>query len=117
MLFLFFIIIIFATMIKTSKYHFMLLIIFMIVLSVLTFKPIYHLTNLLNDDDIELCEKSQEEPIEENDCCNTEDLFCFINFDFGVDDITSIIKKSKNRYIRQIIEIYKDVLIPPPKSI
>ena len=103
-------------MVKQLKYQFFLHFIFLMVLGLLIFKPVYHYTAHFNDDeDIELSEETSEP--QEEDCCDIEDLYYFSAFDYSCNDIASIVKSSKKRYIRQIIEVYKDVLIPPPKFI
>jgi hypothetical protein len=88
------------------------------VLGLLIFKPIYHYASHFNEDnEIELCEDLSEDPLQEEGCFNVDDFYYLTTFNFSVDDITSFIKKSKTRYNRQFIEVYTDVLIPPPKFI
>jgi len=103
-------------MTKALRYQIILKLIYSLVLVLFVIKPVYHYVSHFNDDEnIELCEDSTESPLEEEDCCDTDDFFCMTSYNFTVNDVTSIIKTSKKRYMRQIIEVYTDVLIPPPK--
>jgi hypothetical protein len=90
------------------------------VLALLIFKPVYYYATHFNEDNgMELCEDSSEEPLQEedDDCFDVNDFYYLSTFNFSINDVTSYIKKSKKRYNRQFIEVYVDVLIPPPKFI
>jgi len=103
---------------KQVKYQFLVHTVLIMVLGFLVFKPIYNYTSHLFDDtEIELCEDLSENPLEEDDCFEMNDLYYLSIFDYSIQDVTSIIKKSKKRFNLQYIEVYADVLIPPPKFI
>ena len=104
-------------MTKKVKYQFYTQIIFIMVLGILVFKPIYHLVNHLNDDeDIELCEDSSEEEQKDNDGCEDEIEFYFTQHNIDISVFKSINNQSFCFSPTDYFEVYRDILIPPPRK-
>lgn len=98
---------------RTTYYQLIIQLTFSVTLLLVCAKPIVCLIDQLvdNNSDIELVEDFDEEESEFD-----EVLICSQNLTIE-SDITSVKKNSSQYIFNQYIDVYKDILIPPPKHI